>query len=138
MDWYNCLKKGLERRGFTKSKADPCVFIKKGMIILTYVDDCILISDKKETLQQFIHSLANRIEKFEFTDEGPMDKYLGVEIEKLNGNEFILKQLFLIRRILEMLNVAEGAYNTRDVPVIGPLLSRNESGAKRKHDWGYR
>ena len=37
-----------------------------------------------------------------------------------------------------MLNVAEGAYNTRDVPVIGPLLSRDESGAKRKHDWGYR
>ena len=72
------------------------------MIILTYVDDCILVSDKKETLQQFIHSLANGIEKFEFTDEGPMDKYLGVEIEKLKGkNEFILRQPFLIQRILK-------------------------------------
>ena len=53
-------------------------FMKKGMIILTYVDDCILIANKKETLDQFIHSLANCIEKFEFTDEGAIEKYLGV------------------------------------------------------------
>ena len=56
--------------------------MKKGMIILTYVDDCILIENKKETIDQFIHSLANGIEKFEFTDEGAIDKYLGVEIEQ--------------------------------------------------------
>ena len=78
---YDCLKKGLERHGFCESKADPCVFMKKCMIILTYVDDCIFISNKKETLDKFIHSLANGIEKFEFTDEGAIDKYLGVEIE---------------------------------------------------------
>lgn len=137
-NWYDCLKKGLERRGFVESKADPCVFMKKGMIILTYVDDCILIANKKEMLDQFIYSLANGIEKFEFTDEGPMDKYLGVEIEKLKGNEFILRQPFLIQRILQALNVHEDAYNKRDVPVIGPLLSRDEKGAKRKHDWSYR
>ena len=51
-NWYDCLKKGLERRGFRGSKADPCVFMKKGMIILTYVDDCKLIANKKETLYQ--------------------------------------------------------------------------------------
>jgi len=110
-NWYDCLKKGLERRGFVESKADPCVFMKKGMVILTYVDDYILIANKKEMLDQFIYSLANGIEKFEFTDEGPMDKYLGVEIEKLKGNEFILRQPFLIQTILQALNVHEDAYN---------------------------
>ena len=58
------------------------MFIKKGMIVLVYVDDCIFISDKKETLLSFINSLKNGTAVFEFTDEGPMDKYLGVEIEK--------------------------------------------------------
>ena len=62
-NWYDCLKKGLERRGFRESKADTCVFMKKGMIILTYEDDCILIANKKEKSDQFIHSLANGIEK---------------------------------------------------------------------------
>ena len=137
-NWYDCLKKGLERRGFKESKSDPCVFIKKGMIILTYVDDCILISDKTEMLEQFMTSLKNGIEKFEVTDEGPLDKYLGVEIEKLKDNEFILRQPFLIQRILTLLNVTDDSYNKRDVPVIGPLLSRDENGAKRKHEWHYR
>ena len=108
------------------------------MIILTYVYDSILIANKKETLYQFIHSLANGIEKFEFTDEGAKEKYLGVEIEQLKGKEFILRQPFLIQRILAALNVKTGYYNQRDVPVIGPLLRRDELGAKRKHDWSYR
>ena len=137
-NWYDCLKKGLERRGFRESKADPCVFMKEGITILTYVDDCILILNKKETLDQFIHSLANGIEKFEFTDEGAIDKYLGVEIKKLKGNEFILRQTFFIQRILAALNVKTGDHDQRDVPVIGPLLSRDGLGAKRKHDWNYR
>ena len=82
--------------------------MKKGMIISTYIDDCILISNKKETLDQFIHSLANGIKKFEFTDEGGIDKYPGVEIEQLKGKKFILRQPFLIQRILAALNVKTG------------------------------
>ena len=93
-NWYDCLKKGLERRGFRESKADPCVFMKKNMIILTYVDYCILIANKKETLDQFIHSLSNDIEKFEFTDEGAIYKYLGVEIEQQVG--LMVSSIFLL------------------------------------------
>ena len=67
------------------------------MIILTYVDDCILIANKKETLDQFIHSLANGIEKFEFADEGAIDKYMGVEIEVLAlWTQTVKRQLVLL------------------------------------------
>ena len=103
-NWYDCLKKGLECRVFRESKADPCVFMKKGMVLLTYLDDFILISNKKETLDKSIHSLANGIEKFEFTDEGAIDKYLGVEVEQLKGKELILRQTFLVRIILAEVN----------------------------------
>ena len=112
--------------------------MKKVMIILTYVDDFVLIANKKEILDQFIHGLANVIKKFEFTDEGAIDKYLGIEVEQLKLNDFILRKPFLIRRILAELNVKIGYYNQRYVPVIGPLLSRDELGAKQKHDWSYR
>ena len=137
-NWYDCLKKGLEHRGFKESVSDPCVFMKKGMIVLFYIDECILIADDKSLIQQFIHSLKHGIEKFDFTDEGLMDKYLGVEIKKLDGNEFILHQPFLIQRILDLLNVTAESYNKRDVPVVGPLLGRDEAGPDRKHDWNYR
>ena len=137
-NWYDCLKKGLEQRGFKESLSDPCVFMKKDMFILVYVDDCILISNSKSMLHRFVSSLKNGIECFEFTDEGPMDKYLGVEIERLNGKEFILRQPFLIKRILAALGVTEGAFNTRDVPAVGPLLSKDQDGPDRKHSWHYR
>ena len=97
-----------------------------------------MIANKKDTLDQFIHSLANGIKNFEFTDEGAIYKYLGVEIEQLKGKEFILRQPFLIWRILAALNVKIGDYNQRYVPVIGTLLSRDELGAKQKYDRSYR
>ena len=97
-----------------------------------------MIANKKEKLDQFIHSLANGISNFEFTDDGAIYKYMGVEVEQLKGNEFILRQPFLIWRILSALNVKTVEYNQRDVPVIGPLLRRDELGFKRNHDWRYR
>ena len=86
----------------------------------------------------FFYILKNGKENFEFTDEGPIRKYLGVEIEKLSGSEFILRQPYLIDRILSTLNVAEKDYNKRDVPVVGILLRRDLYGANRKHNWSYR
>ena len=46
MNWHCNLKTDFEDRGFVESLSDLCVFISKEMIILVYVDDCILISKK--------------------------------------------------------------------------------------------
>ena len=64
----------MEIRGFKESQTSSCVFMKKGMIILCYVDDCILVSDKKQMLDDFVYSLKNGIEKIEFTEEDPIYK----------------------------------------------------------------
>ena len=53
------------------------------VIVLTYVDDCILLSPKKEIIDDFILFLKNGSEKIAFKDEGTMERYLGVEIQKL-------------------------------------------------------
>ena len=53
------LKTAFEDRGFVESLSDPCVFISKEMIILVYVDDCILISKKaffRSKVYQFFES----------------------------------------------------------------------------------
>ena len=97
-----------------------------------------MISYKKQILDDFVYSLKNGIEKSEFTDKGLIDKYFGVDIEKLSDPEFILLQPYLIDIILSTLNVAEKDYSKRDVPVVGPLLGRYLDGAKRNHNWSYR
>ena len=43
LDWRNKLKDAFEGRGFVESLSDPCMFIPRDIIILLYVDDCILI-----------------------------------------------------------------------------------------------
>ena len=112
-----------------------------GMIILTYVDDCILISKEKFTLDNFIKSLKNGKENFIFTDEGSMSNYLGVEISKLPNNEgFSLAQPFLIERIIKTLNfdfsTIKGARG--NTPATYPLLSKDTKGPPMKANWQYR
>ena len=82
-NWHNMLKDALFVRGFMESLLDPYVFISKNMVILVYVDDCILITKESSTLDSFIDSLQNGPEKFVFTDEGKMSSYLGVDISRL-------------------------------------------------------
>ena len=138
LNWYDMLANALRDRGF-KEASDPCVFLRHDMIVLTYVDDCILLSPKKETIDAFILSLKNGPENFVFTDEGSMEKYLGVDIQKLqDGSGFTLSQPHLIERILQAAEIDLRMTNDRSVPAVGPLLSRDENGPERKHDWNYR
>ena len=110
------------------------------IIVLVYVDNyCIILSKDQKSIDSFINTLTHGPEKFAFTDEGSIDKYLGVEIERLpDGHGFSMTQPFLIERILEAARIDLRMTNSRPTPVVGPLLSRDENGPDRKHDWKYR
>ncbi len=100
-NWYEMLTKGLIDCGFVQSKVDPCVFIRSDAIVLVYVDDCIVISPKEGVIADFITSLTTGPENFEFTEEGSLANYLGVQFNDFDsGNEFSMSQPFLIERIL--------------------------------------
>ena len=127
-NWYSHLKAILERRGFRESLANPCIFIKNDIVILVYVNDCVLLGKDASIIQSFIDSLKSGNDNFDFTDEGSMDLYLGVDIQKLDNNEFILRQPFLIQRILQAMDIDPKETNERPVPVIGPLLTKDSDG----------
>ena len=126
-NWHQKLKAALEAREFKESLSDPCVFISKNMVILTYVDDCILIAKDESVLQDFIISLESGPENFIFTDEGSMSSYLGVAINKLPNKGFELTQPHLIDRIIKTLNFdpkeTKGARG--NTPAAYPLLSKD-------------
>ena len=111
----------------------------KDVIVLTYVDDCIILSRDKFALDKFVESLKLGPEKFDFTDEGTLSKYLGIEIERLPSRDgFTMTQPFLIERIVEAVNIDVRMTNSRPTPAAGPLLSRDEEGPVRKRSWNYR
>ena len=89
-------------RGFTESISDSCVFLFKVLIILVYVDDCILTSKDDIAIPNFIKSLESRSENFMFTDERTLSLYLGVSMDMLpDGSGFIMSQPFLLDRIIK-------------------------------------
>jgi hypothetical protein len=79
-NWFAKLSNELQDCGFVKSSIDPCVFFNHKCIILTYVDDCIIIGDTHNQINMLIQSLHEGNENFVMQDEGLIDKYLGVDI----------------------------------------------------------
>lgn len=137
-NWFEMLQKGLTDRDFLPSRIDPCVYYRDDAIILVYVDDCIIISKDSTTIDAIVHSLQNGPEKFELTDEGTMQRYLGVEIKQLDDYSFEMFQPFLIKRIIDYIGIDGRMTNSRETPVGKPLLHKDLEGKPRKHTWNYR
>jgi len=110
-NWFAKLRNGLLDRGFTQSNIDACVFFGKGCIVLTYVDDCIIVGDSMERIEALLTSLHDGTENFILKDEGLIDKYLGISISQLDDKSFDLTQPFLIERITAFLGIDKGRTN---------------------------
>ena len=84
-------------RGFKQSKIDPYLFLKKDVILVMYVDDCLLFACKLETLDILITSLQ---QEFTLTDEGDVGAFLGLDIKQNEKGQLELMQPGLIRKII--------------------------------------
>ena len=94
------------------------------------------MSRNKSVIDDFISSLQNRKEKYILTDEGEIDKYLGVDIIK-SANLVTMKQPYLIERCLTEMGITDDV-NIKKVPASTPLLHKDKEGSPRQHTWHYR
>ena len=58
------------------------------MMILTYVNDCIIYGRRIKEIDSFIYSMHHGSENFILTDEGDVNKFLGVEITYNKDSSF--------------------------------------------------
>ena len=137
--FWMMLKEGLEARGYEhQSESDQCVFYGKTSIILVYVDDLVVIqkSGANDT-DTLIKDLQEGNEAFVFTDDGDLQKYLGVDVKKHTNGSIEMTQSHLITRFLEVIGIEDNV-NPRPTPAIKPLLHKDLDGLPRKHSWNYR
>ena len=138
-NWYKKLKKSLVNKGFKPSDIDPCLYIGNGMIILTYVDNCIIVGPSMENINIFVDSMKNGNENFVLTHEGDINKFLGIEIIQLDDKRFKISQPYLTDRIISFLKTDANDHkvetNTKSTPVGKPLSHKNISQASlaKKH-----
>ncbi len=78
-NWYNMLQPALHSRWYKDSAADFYVFLCQDLVVLVYVNDCILITRTNQPLKNC--SLKYGSENFIFADEGDLNKYLWFEIK---------------------------------------------------------
>jgi hypothetical protein len=142
LNWFEKLKQGLMDRSFKPSSIDPCLYLKHNMVLLTYVDDCIIISPSKVSIDRLVASMRTGPENFKLTDEGDVNKFLGIEITKLGPDSFELLQPFLIDCLLQVLGLCNNAFDTdanpSSMPVANGLLHQDLAGKQRKYSWKYR
>ena len=92
------LKTVLYRRGYHQSLVEPCVFYIKDSVILTYVDGCVIVSQKKETITSLIQSLKNVTKNYLLTDEGDISNHIGFNIKKKLDGTFKLSESHLVEK----------------------------------------
>ena len=126
LNWFEKLKQGLMDREFYSLAIDPCLYLKANMILLTYVDDCIIFSPSMELIDRLVQSIHDGPENFKFTDEGDVNKFLGIDITRIDSSSFELSQPFLIDRLLQLLGLCNNPFetdaNSLSTPVAKGLL----------------
>jgi hypothetical protein len=54
LNWFEKRKQALMDCGFTPSEIDPCLYLKNNMVLLTYIDNCLIISLSKTSIDCLI------------------------------------------------------------------------------------
>jgi hypothetical protein len=99
--WQKKLRSALEELGFQPCTSDQCVYFnrKTGILIVTYVDDMLIIGKDKGKIKTLKRDLAT---KFEIEDIGPANYFVGVRITRDRERKTIsLCQDAYVAKILE-------------------------------------
>jgi hypothetical protein len=138
LSWFKKLKQGIIDRGFHPSAINPCLYFKKGMIIITYVHDCVIVSDSMKDINTFVKSMNDCPKGYVLTYEGDINKFLGIEIKSITKNKFKLSHPFLIEQIVNLLGLGQNKFDvhtkTKITQVGKPLLNKDLEGKPHEKD----
>ena len=102
------------------------MFYKGDTIFVVYVDDGILIGPNEKEIESIIDSLKR---DYDLTDEGNLNKYLGIKIEVLRDGTRVLTQPLLIKQILEAVGIESNrTKKKRQRTPANQVLQKDEGG----------
>jgi hypothetical protein len=123
--WGNHLRDALVRHGFKESQASPCLYFRNGVVILTYVDDCLFFAKDKKQIDEVLEAIRTESD-LQFTIEDDAFTFLGVELRPHDDGTVEFLQQGLIEKILKHCNMME--CNTKSTPANQTPLGSDTSG----------
>ena len=120
--WYKCLYEYLIDIGFKSVAGHPCMLIhivtgEEGVRIVAigvFVDDLLVAGNVPLAVENLKQQMSTR---FEFTDQGRIEYYLGVEFKQEDDKTLLLHQHGYIKKILETFNMTECKPVSTPLPV---------------------
>ena len=134
--WNHHLRSGLLQRGWKQSPIDECLFVKKGLILILYVDDACIVSPSTTLIRKEITSLKT---DYALTDDGELQDYLGTRFNRHHDGSVTLTQPRMIDRLLTIVGLDSNATNVKlhDCPAIS-ILHDHPTAPPRTQTWNYR
>jgi len=101
--WFNHLNDKLKLLGFVQCvDVDQCLFVSEKVILLCYVDDCLLYAKDPEDIQEVIRQL--HAQNMQLKEEGSAEDFLAVDIKHdKEAGTITLTQTGLTDRIIKAL-----------------------------------
>ncbi len=132
----NCfqhLNQGILSEGFIQSKIDPCLYLRSDCIMVIYTDDCLIFGKDDTTINELV---ANLSKTFLLEDQGMVQDYLGIRIQKDTSAKTIsMTQTGLIESIIANVGLSTDS-NTKTTP-SDSILYPDTNGTPQQDTWNY-
>lgn len=132
--WFQHLWKALKKTGLKQSEHDPCLLLRKDLIVIAYVDDLGIQAPSMKVIDELIKFLEDS--GFELTREGSFTDYLGINYAKTAGGTITMTQEGLIDKIIEATGM-QGC-NPNRTPTTKEALGSDPEGPPMEEIWSYR
>jgi len=99
---------------FTQSKVDDCVFYRGTTMYVLYTDDSILAGPNEDEINEIIRDI--KAIGLNITEEGDIQDFLGIHIQRMNDGKIKLSQPHLIDQILHDLKMDVENMKVKDTP----------------------
>ena len=125
--WNQYMDQGMKSICFTPSKFDPCLYYRKSIVFLVYIDDCIVFGSDDTAIDEVVADLRKSTQHFTIDDQGEVGYFLWIQIQKLADGSIVLTQPHLIDSIIQDLHLQNGS-NPKTTPAITSNRSLPTSG----------
>jgi hypothetical protein len=134
-NWFLKLSAIYERLGFKQSKSDPCLFLRKDMIIVLYTDDCLLYARDTKDIDSFV-KIPRDDYKLTLNDPDTIDDFLGIRFSHQDNGELHMSQTGLIDAVTESTHIPKGRPKNTHTPAKA-ILHADTEGLARQESWNY-
>jgi hypothetical protein len=125
LNWFLKLSSIYERLRFKQTKSDPCLFLRKDMIIIFYTDDCLLYARDTKDIDSFVKTLRDDY-KLILNDPDPIDDFLGIHFSHQDNGELHMSQTLLIDAVTQSGHIPKGRLKNTPTPATAILHADTE------------